>query len=156
MEKRNQHKVDVKFSEGSFVLIKNRGITVGTTSKLKFLYERVPYKVMKVTKGNGYFLQNIVSLGVTRRHYDDLKLICIEPLLDDALNLPKPVAEIMYNLKYEHLCQDFPFFQNPEKPTRRITRQQVKEEKNLRDLEQEDFEAFLDEVHKEVRFDDDD
>ena len=156
LEKRNQHKVDVKLSEGSFVLIKNRGITVGTTSKLKFLYERVPYKVMKVTKGNGYFLQNIVSLGVTRRHYDDLKLICIEPLLDDALNLPKPVAEIMYNLKYEHLCQDFPFFQNPEKPTRRITRQQVREEKNLRDLEQEDFEAFLDEVHKEVRFDDDD
>ena len=118
------------------------------------LYEAIPYKVIKVTKGNGYYLQNIVSLSVIRRHYDDLKTICIKSELDEALNLPQPVVDIMYNLKYEHLAQDFPFLKNPSKRARVVTRQQAQDHAKLLEEEQDDFHAFMEDMEKEVSFED--
>ena len=142
-KKQNKTRVETVLEPGSFVMIKNRYQAIGTSSKLKFLYEKTPYKIVSYNKGGAYYCSNIVSDVMVRRHYDDLKPIKVTNQLDTEINVPDEIANLMYSIKVSDLQDHFPFFLEKEQATARVTRQQRAKESDVEKMELEDLEEFL-------------
>ena len=124
-------------------MIKNRYQAIGTSSKLRPQYEKIPYQVIKSNQGGAYYLQNIVSHSISRRHFDDLKPLKVAHKLEEELSVPPEIREIMFSLRLADLQEQFSFFTESEKPSRPVTRRQVAEMEDLDKLEAEDLEEFL-------------
>ena len=148
-KKQNKARVDTVLGPGSFVMIKNRYQAIGTSSKLKLLYEKIPYRIVSHNKGGAYYCSNIVSDVMVRRHYDDLKPIKVTNHLDAEINVPDEIANLMYSLKVSDLEEHFPFFLEKEQATARVTRQQRAKESDVEKMELEDLEEFLQDFAEE-------
>ena len=145
----NKARVETILEHGSFVMIKNRYQAIGTSSKLKLLYEKIPYRIVSHNKGGAYYCSNIVSDVMVRRHYDDLKPIKVTHNLDAEIDVPEEIATLMYSLKVSDLQEHFPFFQEKEQSTARVTRQQRSKESDIEKMELEDLEDFLQDFAEE-------